>query len=113
MPTILLDENLEGYAEYLSRFVLSLAWVEISSFLGVRVITFEDIGLAKGTPDEEIWELCQAQNLYLLTDNRNDDKPDSLEATIRARNQPTSLPVLTISNIDSFRSERDYAHEFY
>jgi len=106
--TILLDENIDGYAAYLSRFVFSPAWSDISSLLGVRIVTFAEVGLAKRTPDEQLWEFCQHQKLYLITDNRNQDKPDSLEAMIRTRTVPTSLPVFTISDIHRFRSEREY-----
>jgi predicted MPP superfamily phosphohydrolase len=108
VPTILLDENIDGYAEYLSQKIFSSAWSDIGSLLGVRIVQFEDMGLAKGTPDEQIWELCQQQQLYLLTDNRNQDKANSLETMIRTRNLPTSLPVFTISDIHRFRSDRDY-----
>jgi hypothetical protein len=103
-----LDENIDGYAEYLSRFVFSPEWNEISSLLGVKIVTFADVGLATGTPDEQVWELCQQQQFYLITDNRNQDTPDSLEMMIRTRNLTTSLPVFTISAIDRFRTEREY-----
>ena len=108
MPTILLDENIDGYAEYLSRFVFSPEWSEVSGLLGVKIVTFADVGLAAGTPDEEVWDFCQQQHFYLITDNRNQDKPNSLEAMIRTRNLQTSLPVFTISSIDRFRAEREY-----
>ena len=108
MATLLLDENIDGYAEHLSRFIFSSAWCDISSLLGVRVVTFDEVGLAKGTPDEQIWEFCQQEHFYLITDNRNEDKPDSLESMIRTRNLPTSLPVFTISDIQRLRSEHAY-----
>ena len=108
MLTILLDENIDGYAEYLSRFVFSSTWSDISSLLGVRIAKFAEVGLPRRTPDEQIWEFCQQQQCYLLTDNRNQDKPGSLETMIRTRTLPTSLPVFTISDIHRFRSERDY-----
>jgi predicted MPP superfamily phosphohydrolase len=76
--------------------------------LDVRITTFEEVGLAKRTPDEQIWEFCQHQKCYLITDNRNQDTPDSLETVIRTRTLPTSLPVFTISDIHRYRSERDY-----
>src|SRR5262249_11197049 len=79
---ILLDENIEGYADYLSGHLFSAAWNDISSALGVSLATFAEVGLAKGTSDEQIWQFCQDHELYLLTDNRNDDKPGSLESTI-------------------------------
>lgn len=78
MLRILLDENIDGYAEYLSRHVFSPTWDDVSS------------------------------SLYLLTDNRNDEKPGSLESVIRERNVPTTLPVFTISDISRLRSEREY-----
>jgi hypothetical protein len=106
--TVLLDENIEGYADYLSGHLFSPMWNDISSALGVRIATFEQVGLAKGTPDEQIWQFCQDQQVYLLTDNRNDDKPDSLESMIRVRNLPSSLPIFTISDISRLRSEREY-----
>jgi hypothetical protein len=106
--TILLDENIDGYTEYLSRIVFSSAWSDISASLGVRFATFEEVGLAKGMPDEKVWEFCQRHQIYLITDNRNQDLPESLEAIIRTRTQPTSLPVFTISDIHRFRSERSY-----
>ena len=44
-----------------------------------------------------------------MTNNRNEDDAESLQATIRARNRPESLPVLTIADTERLRSSRDYA----
>ena len=44
----------------------------------------------------------------MITDNRNQDKDDSLESMLRTRNLPTSLPVFTISDINRFRAEPEY-----
>jgi len=57
--TILVDENIEGYAEYLSRLLFSSTWSDISSLLGLRIVKFEESGLVKGTHDEQVWEFCQ------------------------------------------------------
>ena len=57
----------------------------------------------------EIWQRCQAEQLVLITNNRNEDSPESLEATIRQHNTPESLPVFTIGNLDNFRLSRAYA----
>ena len=46
----------------------------------------------------------------MITGNRNDDGPDSLEATIRNENQPDSLPVITIADTDRVLQDRPYAH---
>jgi hypothetical protein len=102
------DENIDGYAEYLSRFVFSPAWGDFSLQLGICIVKFEQIGLAKGTPDDQVWEFCQQQHIYLITDNRNQNDANSLQNIIRTRNQPTSLPVFTISDVNRFRFEREY-----
>ncbi len=44
--------------------------------------------------------MAQAHYLLLLTANRNMQGGDSLEQTIREENQETSLPVITISNVE-------------
>lgn len=103
-----MDENVDGYAAYLARFIFAPSRSDISTLLGVQIIKFTEAGLAKGTTDELVWQHCQDQRIYLLTDNRRKDTPDSLEATIRACNQPTSLPVFTISDMNRFRTEHTY-----
>jgi hypothetical protein len=108
VATILLDENIDGYAEYLSRFIDASTWSDISSLLGVRLVKFAEVGLIREASDEQVWEFCQQQQFYLLTDNRNQNRDDSLETMIWTRTLPTSLPVFTISDVRRFRSERDY-----
>jgi hypothetical protein len=44
----------------------------------------------------------------LLTNNRNDDGPDSLDATIRQFNTPQSLPVFTIGDADKILDSSEY-----
>jgi hypothetical protein len=57
----------------------------------------------------EVWNVCQAEELILITDNRNLDSEDSLEATIRRNNSPESLPVFTIADMNQFRTNNPYA----
>jgi hypothetical protein len=52
--------------------------------------------------------MCQRDGLILLTANRNQDGPASLEATIRSRATATSLPVITLA--DAVRLLRDSAY---
>ncbi len=47
----------------------------------------------------------------MITGNRNDDGPTSLEATIRNENQPDSLPVITIGDADRVLRDRIYAEK--
>jgi hypothetical protein len=53
---------------------------------------------------------CQAEEVLLLTANRNNHGSDSLEATIRNHNGPHFLPVFTIADVDLLQSDRAYAH---
>ena len=46
--------------------------------------------------------------MLLLTDNRNNDGPDSLEQTILDDVTSTSLPVLTVSNAERLRKDQGY-----
>ena len=59
--------------------------------------------------DRDLWQVCQQREIVLLTANRNDEGPESLEATIRALNDPGSLPVFTIADPESVFMRRDYA----
>ena len=56
-----------------------------------------------------IWQCCQQKRAFLLTNNRNDDGPDSLETTIRNYNTPQSLPVFTIGDAERLRNDRAYS----
>lgn len=59
--------------------------------------------------DAVLWDVCQREQLVLITANRNADAPDSLEATLRARNAAESLPVLTLANPQRMVRSRAYA----
>ena len=45
----------------------------------------------------------------VITANRNDEGPESLEATIRTLNDASCLPVLTIADPESVLMSREYA----
>ena len=109
MKGILADMNCQLHLEILMHLWQTPKWREIWDSLGLLVPTFDDLGLAHNCPDALLWQTCQDQRLIFLTANRNDDKPDSLESTIRERNTPTSLPVFTLANATRVRNDRDYA----
>jgi hypothetical protein len=67
------------------------------------------VGLSAAASDRDIWHRCQAEQLILVTDNRNDDSPESLEATIRQFGVADSLPVFTIANLRRLGADRAYA----
>jgi hypothetical protein len=86
-------------------------WRELWDYLQLRLLTFRDVGLSADDPDSVVWRRCQEQSLYLLTNNRNDDGPDSLEATIRAYNTEECIPVFTIGVADRLLLSKEYLEE--
>jgi hypothetical protein len=75
------------------------------------VLSFPAVGLAYDSPDTVIWRTCQREQHVLITGNRNDDGPDSLEAVIRDESQPDSLPVITLANPNRVLQDRLYAEK--
>jgi predicted nuclease of predicted toxin-antitoxin system len=106
---ILADIHLRGPIDALVREMQAEPWAELWQDLGLRLFHFEDVGLAPTSTDLEIWQRCQTEQLIFITNNRNQDSPDSLEATIRQHNAPDCLPVFTVGDLDKFRKSRPYA----
>jgi hypothetical protein len=109
MLGLLADENCEGHLEALVRICRSERWREVWESVHVQVYTFADLGINRGTSDAALWEMCQQRQLLLVTGNRNESDPESLGATIRARNAPDSLPVLTFADRDRIIRVSSYA----
>lgn len=95
---ILIDHNIEGQAAWLWDTLEAEGWLEI---IPVEMVMFTDVGLAIDSNDREIWRFAQTNWFILLTANRNMDGENSLEQTLRDENRETSLPVLTISRVES------------
>jgi len=108
---ILADVNVVGQVAYLTRLMQAEPWRVFWDELGVTLRTFEEVGLAPTATDEEVWQRCQSLELVPVTDNRNEDSPDSLTATIRRLNHAAALPVFTIADLDKFAASRDYQDE--
>lgn len=104
MILVMLDHDIAGHQDLLAGAMQSTGWdkYEMGGF-----ITMTEAGLADNTIDREIWRYCQRHGLILLTANRNQDDPDSLEQTLREENTPDSLPVITISDQQRI-AEQDY-----
>ena len=109
MKAILGDFNIEGHVRLLVALLDAEGWGELWVELGLEVITFARLGMPGTTPDDELWRLCQREQIVLVTANRNHDGPDSLEAVIRAENRPDSLPVFTLGDADRVVESREYA----
>ncbi|MCI0685482.1 MAG: hypothetical protein L0Y71_25555 [Gemmataceae bacterium] len=111
MKGILPDVNAIGQIHALVRQMQAEPWTEFWTALGIVLKRFEDVGLSSTSTDDEIWRTCQAEQLILITDNRNQDSPDSLESTIRTHNRTDSLPVFTIGDLNKFQASRAYADQ--
>jgi hypothetical protein len=109
MNGILADINIQGHVELLRHIWESAYWQEVWSSLALSVCTFPQVGLASNTPDTQVWELCQQRELVLITANRNQEGPESLEAAIRNLNTPSRLPVFTLADPEHVRQSRAYA----
>ena len=101
---LLIDHNIEGWAVRLWDAIVSEGWLDLYP---VEMLMFVDVGLEDTANDREVWRFAQANEMILLTSNRNMDGEDSLEATLRQENTLTSLPVLTIALIERLE-EREF-----
>ncbi len=106
---ILSDVNIRGHVVALVAILESKDWSDLWLPLNLPLLSFQDLGLAQDVSDAILWDVCQREQLVLITANRNADAPDSLEATIRARNTEDSLPVLTLADPQRVVRSRAYA----
>ena len=107
MPAVVGDHDIEGYFQELIRLCMAPAWRVVWEGLNLSVETFASLGLAENAPDVLLADVPGGQVL-LVTGNRNQEGPDSLDATIRQFNRPDSLPVFTIGEPRRF-SSKSYA----
>ncbi len=78
------------------------------SLVALEFVTFQEIGLPFDSNDRDILHFAQANQMILLTANRNMEDENSLEQTLRDENTMTSLPVLTIGNQERILYEISY-----
>ncbi|MEO0374935.1 MAG: ACP S-malonyltransferase [Cyanobacteria bacterium P01_A01_bin.17] len=104
---ILVDYNLTGYVVLFQGTLAAEGWLDL---LSIRFVTLPEAGLAADTNDRIIWQFAQLNHMLLLTANRNAKGKDSLEQTIREERTSTSLPVITIGNLDRL-VEREYREQ--
>ena len=109
MIILLADENIQGHINRLVNRMQGEAWLGFWMYLQMASVSFADIGLCPGDTDAVVWHRCQERRALLITGNRNDDGPDSLENTIRTCNTPQSVPVFTIADPDRTLVDRDYS----
>jgi hypothetical protein len=106
---ILADANCEGHLVLLLRLFQEGWRHDVWEVLHLTPVSLADLGLRSDASDHDVWEACQREQVVLLTANRNDDGPESLEATIQQHNTPASLPVFTLANDQHVLRDRLYA----
>jgi hypothetical protein len=103
----LIDHNIEGQALMLFGSLTTGGWLDT---LPIRFVSFDEVQLPIESSDRIVWRFAQEKQMILLTANRSMKGEDSLEQVIREENLPTSLPVVTIANVDRI-VERDYREQ--
>jgi predicted nuclease of predicted toxin-antitoxin system len=93
----LVDYNLTGDALLLEETLIAEGWLNL---FPIRFFTFKEVGLPMDSSDRVVWDFAQANQMMLITANRNMKGADSLEQTMREQNTVTSLPIITIGNPD-------------
>jgi hypothetical protein len=109
MPAIMADHDVEGQVQVLLHLPTSAEWHALWHELGIRVESFTTLGMPADVSDAELWQVCQRRQIVLITGNRNQAGPTSLEAVIHTSNTPWSLPVLTIGEPQRLLRGRVYA----
>lgn len=102
---ILVDYNLRGQSIILAGSLAASGWLEL---IDIRFVLFEEVGLEDDSSDRVVWQYAQNHDTILLTANRSMKGKDSLEQVIREENTPTSLPVITIGNVNRLLTEPEY-----
>jgi len=108
---ILADANCAGHFALLLRLFQQHWRQEVWEFLRLVQVSFADLRLPPDASDREVWEVCQREHVVLVTANRNDAGPESLEATLQHQNTPQSLPVFTLANDQRVLRDRQYAEK--
>lgn len=111
MIVLLADADIGGQVERLLQRMQREPWSGFWQDLQVSSVTFADVGLDPADTDGVVWRRCQERRLILITGNRNNDGPDSLESTIQSCSTPQSLPVFTISDAKRILTDGEYAAE--
>jgi hypothetical protein len=106
---ILADANCEGHLALLVRLFQEGWRHDVWEVLHLTPRSLADLGLQSDVSDREVWESCQRAQVVLLTANRNDAGPGSLEATIQQHNTSASLPVFMLANEQRVLRDRLYA----
>jgi hypothetical protein len=60
------DANIQGQVEHLVQRTQAEPWADFWQALGLVLRRFEDVGLSESSTDNEVWNVCQAEQLILM-----------------------------------------------
>lgn len=95
--TFLVDYNLDGYALIFLGILAKGGWLDL---INVRFVTFREASLSMDSSDKIVWHYAQANQMIILTANRNMKGEESLEQVMRQENTTDSFPVVTIGDLE-------------
>lgn len=110
MRGLLADADCVGQVMLLTGLMQDESRRDLWESLELQDFTLGDLGLPLDTPDRIIWERCCADDLVLITANRNAEGPDALQRVISESPDAGGYPVITISDTYRVAHERPYAH---
>lgn len=111
MPGIMADNDSRGQLAVLRALLESNAYRELWRKVEFPFVEFESLGLLETASDVDVWRACQEREIILITGNRNAETPEALESTIRAYNDLSCLPVITIANPRRVMKSKAYAQK--
>ena len=100
---ILPDANAIGQIDALVRQMQVAPWAEFWNGLGLQLRHFADFGLSLAATDAEIWHVCQAEQLILITDNRNWLPRTPLKLPFDCTTNPIACPYLQLATLQDSR----------
>jgi hypothetical protein len=106
---ILADNDVGGQVAAIVSILQEPTWGSLWKSLNLSVVNFSDLGLTTDASDLVLWHACQQHEIVLITGNRNQHDPESLEATIARFNAGSHLPVFTLANPKHVLSSKEYA----
>lgn len=108
MKGLVADANFEGQLDRIATVLNSSEWRDVWQSVNMELVRLEQIGLTTESKDWEIWSTCQRLGYFLVTGNRNQDGPDSLNLAILS-GAGDSLPVFTIGDANRMMIDAAYA----
>lgn len=104
------DVNIEGHVRLIVSVMRSDDWIDFWNDLELQIRTFSQLGLAENSPDDLVWRATAGSDAILITGNRNDDVPNSLESMLRSPEAHSKYPVITLSDPERIKYDREYLH---